>query len=283
MPRDHPGRTGDKLDVLGLALLSPGIAALLLGLSEVGVRGGFGHPAVLVPVLIGVVLVAAFTIRALRASDALVDLRLFEVRSFSVATILLFLSGFILYGAMIIMPLYFQELRGADALKAGLLLAPQGLGVLLSRGIAGSLSDRIGPRWIVVTGLLIVALGTVPYALAGTDTNVWLLAATLIVRGVGLGAVTIPVFAASFLGLGQAQVPHANIITRTAQQVGGAFGSAVLAVILASRLAHGGAIAAFDSTFWWTIGFTLAGAVLALWLPGAAKAANPPSPPTARS
>jgi EmrB/QacA subfamily drug resistance transporter len=267
MPRDHPGCTSEKLDVLGLVLLSPGIAALLLGLSEVGVRGGFGHLAVLGPMLIGIVLVAAFTIRGLRASHALVDLRLFEVRSFSTATILLFLSGFVLYGAMIVVPLYFQELRGADALKAGLLLAPQGLGVLLSRGLAGSLSDRIGPRWVAVTGLLIVALGTLPYAFAGPDTNVWLLAATLVVRGAGLGAVTVPLFAASFLGLGHGQVPHASIITRTAQQVGGAFGSAVLAVILASRLSHASAAAAFDSTFWWTIAFTLAGTVLALFLP----------------
>jgi EmrB/QacA subfamily drug resistance transporter len=271
MPRDRPDGAGEKLDLLGLVLVSPGIAALLLGLSQVGVRGGFGHLAVLVPILLGVLLVAAFAIRALRRSDALVDLRLFEVRSFSVATILLFLSGFVLYGAMVIVPLYFQELRGTDALKAGLLLAPQGLGVLVSRGIAGSLSDRIGPRWVIVTGLFVVALGTVPYAFAGTATNLGALAATLVVRGIGLGAVTIPLFAASFLGLQHGQVPHASIITRTAQQVGGSFGGAALAMILASRLAHAGPAAAFQSTFSWTIGFTLAGIVLALFLPSTAK------------
>jgi MFS family permease len=262
--------------------VSPGIALLLWGLSEVGTqngtRAGFGHPAVIVPLLAGAGLIAAFTLRALRTGDPLVDLRLFRVSSFTVSTVLQFLFGFVLYGAMLILPLYFQQVRGRDALEAGMLLAPQGIGVLAIRGFAGGLSDRYGARWIVFAGLLVTAVGSLPFALLGATADQWLLIASLVVRGVGLGAVTIPVTASAFQGLDRAQIPHASIITRAAQQVGGAFGSAVLAVILADRLTSG-QLGAYHTTFWCSIAFTLVAVAVALGLP--ARPAGSRTPPVA--
>ena len=269
-----------RLDVVGLALLSPGIAAAILGLSRVGSSGGFAHTQVLVPLAVSVGLILAFVVRALAArSEPLVDVRLFAVRSFSVSTALLFLSGFVLYGAMLLLPLYCQQVQGQSALQAGLLLAPQGVGVLISRGLAGTLTDRIGPRWVTFTGLVVVVAGTVPFAFVGPATNEWLLAAALFVRGVGLGGVTIPVMAAAYLDLGREAIAHASIITRTAQQVGGSFGTAVLAVVLERQLAAhagegvAGRAVAFDNAFWWSAGFTAVAVVLALALPGRASTA----------
>jgi len=92
-------------------------------------------------------------------------------------------------------PLYEQEVRGQSALAAGLLLAPQGLGMLLTRGYAGRLTDRIGARPIVLVGFLLTMAGTLAYTQAGVNTNELLLGASLVVRGAGLGAVTIPVMA----------------------------------------------------------------------------------------
>ena len=273
MPAD-PANRKSHLDGVGLALLSPGIAGVVFGLAQVGEHGGFAHLAVLAPLLGGVLLIVAFTIRALAlAENALVDVRLFGVGSFSAASGLLFLSGFALYGAMLLVPLYFQQVRGFDAFAAGLLIAAQGLGVLASRGIAGKLTDRIGARWVTFTGLVIVVLATVPFALATAGTNEWWLVATLLLRGVGLGAVTIPVMTSAYLGLDRSAVPHASIITRTAQQIGGSFGTAVLAVVLQhALLSHAaggpaGRATAFDLAFWWSIGFTVAALVLAAWLP----------------
>jgi hypothetical protein len=99
----------------------------------------------------------------------------------------------------------------------------------------------------------------------------------LVVRGIGLGAVTIPVMASAYIGLDRMEVPHASMITRTAQQIGGSFGTAVLAVILeravAGHASEGlGGVAAYDVAFWWSIALTVAAVVLALWLP-----ARPPS------
>lgn len=86
---------------------------------------------------------------------------------------LLFLSGITLYGAMLLLPLYFQQLRGTTVLVAGLLLIPQGLGTLASRSLAGKLSDITGARWLVLAGFLIVLVGTLLFAFADAHTNEW--------------------------------------------------------------------------------------------------------------
>jgi MFS family permease len=185
----------------------------------------------------------------------------------------LFFSGFSLYGAMLLLPLYYQEVRGVSALTAGLMLVPQGVGALLSRGLAGRLTDKIGARPIAVAGFAIVAAATIPFAFAGPQTSPWLLALWLLIRGFGLGAVTIPVMAVAFLGLDKQQIAHSSVLTRTIQQIGGSFGTAVLAVILsaASTARHGDAAAAFDIAFWWATGFSALAVLLALWLPAGSR------------
>ncbi|GIJ43980.1 MFS transporter [Virgisporangium aliadipatigenens] len=259
---DDPPTGGVRLDLPGLALIAPGIVGLLYGLSNVGDAGGFGRADVLVPVIGGVVLTAGFVWRAARGgSGALVDVRLLRHRPVASSAAMLFLSGASLYGAMLLLPLFFQQARGASVLAAGLLLVPQGVGSLLSRGLTGRLMDSLGARVLVAAGFVLVGLATVPFALAGPHTaDGWLLAA-LLVRGLGLSVVTVPVMAVAFIGLARAEVPHASVLTRIAQQVGGSFGTAVLAVILAAT--H-----SFERAFWWAVGFTAIAVVLSLLLPG---------------
>src|SRR5580692_2762510 len=266
-----------------LIMLAPGVAAFILGLSNAGSAAGFAHPDVIVPLATGVALTAAFTGHALRltgrsgagrSGQPLVDVRLLARRPVASASAVLFFSGFSLYGAMLLLPLYYQEVRGVSPLTAGLMLVPQGVGALLSRGLAGRLTDTIGARPIAVAGFAIVAAATVPFAFAGPDTNSWLLALSLVIRGFGLGAVTIPVMAVAFLGLDKEQIAHSSVLTRTMQQLGGSFGTAVLAVILTASLAahHGDLAAGFDIAFWWATGFSVVAVLLSLWLPGAPTA-----------
>jgi EmrB/QacA subfamily drug resistance transporter len=273
-------RKGAYLDVLGLALLSPGLAAMIYGLSQAGSHGGFDDAAVLLPVTVGAALLAGFVVHALRSRrPPLLDLRLFAVRSFSASSALLFLSGLSVYGAMLLLPLYEQQVRGQSALVAGLLLAPQGLGMLLTRGYAGRLTDRIGARPVVVGGFLLTVAGTLAYTQAGLDTNELLLGASLVIRGAGLGMVTIPVMAAAYLGLDSSQVPHASIATRITMQLGGAFGAAVFALILQTQIAaHAssglvGLATAFDNAFWWSVGLAALAIIPSLLLPGAREVA----------
>lgn len=281
MPADQPGRR-IPLDILGLFLIAPGVVSVVFGLSQVGKQGGFGHASVLVPAFVGLGLVATFTVRAVRRPDtALINLHLFRYRSVAASAGLQFLTGIALFGGMFVLPLYWQELRGEDALGAGMLMIPQGVGALLSRTMAGRLTDSIGGRWVAVAGFIVMALATLPYAVADeTTSTVWLMAA-LFVRGLGLGAVMIPLMTAAYIGLDHHEVPDASIVTRVGQQVGGSFGVAVLAVILANGVADspgiGGLVHGFDTAFWWATGFTAFAALLALLLP------NQRTGPTARA
>ena len=268
-----------RLDVAGFVLLSPGIAGILYGISNASMSGGFARTDVLAPVLTGAVLLAAFAIYATwRGERALVDVRLFAHRAVASASALLFLSGGALFGAMLLLPLYFQDVRGTGALGAGLLLVPQGIGTLLSRSLAGRLTDAIGAKWVTAAGFTITGAATVPFALATGTTSEWILTGVLVLRGLGLGAVTTSLFTAAFVGLDRPEIPHASIITRIALQIGGSFGFAILAVILDSALAtatssNSPAATAFDQAFWWSIGFAGLAVLLSLALPG-----RPPNP-----
>jgi EmrB/QacA subfamily drug resistance transporter len=241
-----------RLDLPGIALLSPAVALLLYGLANVGGGGGPGRWDVLVPLAAGVVLLGAFTARGLRRRRdgvrPVIDLRLFRVRSFAGASSLMFLSGLSMYGALFLLPLYYQQARGASVLTAGLLMAPQGIGSLLPRPWAGKLTDTLGPRPVALAGMLVAAAATVPFALAGAHTSYALLCVVLAVRGAGLSSANIAVMAGAFTGVPKASVPDASAATRIIQQVGGSFGTAVLATILAGHT--------YQVAFWWSIGFT---------------------------
>lgn len=278
-PASGPGTTRPRLDVPGLILLTPAVSAVILGLTNAGRAAGFAHPDVIIPIAAGAALLAAFTVYALRRARPLVDIRLLARRPVASASAVLFFSGFALYGAMLLLPLYYQQVRGASALTAGIMLVPQGIGTLLSRSVAGRLTDRIGARPVAVAGFAIVALATIPFTIAGAHASAWLLALALVVRGFGLGAVTIPVMAVAYLGLDRQQIAHSSVLTRTTQQIGGSFGTAVLAVILESAVTgHGGNLpAAFGIAFWWSVGFSLLAVLLSCWLPGAQRDQSRPA------
>lgn len=275
LPKEDRSARTLRLDLTGLVLLSPAIVLIIYGLGEVSTLHGFAHAAVLIPVLSGVLLLALFVIHALReGNEALVDVRLFRVRSVTVSSVLLFLSGLTSYSAMLLLPLYFQQVRGESVLISGLLLVPQGIGMLLTRQLAGKLTDQIGSRPVVLAGTLLTLLGTWPLTQLGADTGYYFLSAVLVARGAGLGAVFLPVMASAYVGLTSGQIPHASSTTRIMQQIGGAFGVSVIAVILQNQLhsvlSHDPAamVIAFDHTFMWTIAFSAVALIPAAFLPG---------------
>ncbi|SNQ46868.1 Drug resistance transporter, EmrB/QacA subfamily [Frankia canadensis] len=270
-----PGAGHQAFDGLGFALLSPGLAAVVYGFSEAGRRGDFADPRGLVPLVVGVLLLVAFAVHALRMRGVpLIDLRLFRSAPFSGSAGLMFLFGISLYGAMFLLPLYEQQVRGRGATDAGLLLAPQGLGMMIAMILLGRVVDRTSPRLLVLIGLSLAILGSVAYTQIGTDTSELLLGASLVVRGMGLAAATIPVMSAAYTGLASAQIPRATSAVRIFQQIGGSLGTAVLAVVLAHELRGAGSpnpatqAHAFAVSFWWTLGATVVALPCALLLPG---------------
>lgn len=272
LPRDE-ALSKTRLDWLGAVLAITGVVSLIYGLSNVAGDGGFGHPDVLIPAGAGLVLIAAYVWWALRrGEDALIDVALLTHRPLATSTILMGAAGIAMYGAMLIMPLFYQQLRGADVLAAGLLMIPQGVGALMSRSLAGRLTDSLGARPVVFTGFLIMTAATAVFAFADAGTSGFWLGVVLFIRGLGVGGVFMPLMATAYVGLAHHEIPHASIVTRVSQQIGGSLGIAVLAVVLQSQAKNAtsaaDAASAFHATFWWAVGFMAIGTALALWLPG---------------
>lgn len=236
LPRDQrePGR---RLDVPGLVLLSPGLALLIFGLSAIPGAGTVFATSVLLPGLLGIALIAGFVVRAGRTSAPLIDLSLLRNRSFTFAVLTTSLFSVAFYGASVIGPTYFLLVRGQSALHVGLLLVPSGIGALITMPLAGSLTDRFGPRKIVLAGLILIAVGMVVFTQVHANTSYVLLLSALFVFGLGIGAVLMPATSAALVMLHPHQIPHASSTTTIIQQTAGAIGTAAFSSILAGLLA----------------------------------------------
>jgi EmrB/QacA subfamily drug resistance transporter len=271
------GASGDaipELDWRGLLLLSPGVAAIVFGLSEFGQHRTLAVTIAWLPLALGVLLVALGVRHALRTRFPLVEVRLLKSRGFSAAAATTFLIGVALFGSMILLPLYYQLARGESPFDSGLLIVPQGLGAALGMNIAGRLTDRYGGGRVIPFGLVCLALGTLAFATVDAHTSYWLLAGGLVLRGFGLGGSMMPAMAAAYSTLERSQVPRATPMLNVLQRVGGSLGVAVFTVILENGIedragGQGGRAAladAFAHTFWWVVGASLLALIPALLL-----------------
>jgi len=231
LPADGP-RSARRLDVPGAVLLSGGLALFLYGLAQTGQHAQVATPATLGPMAGGVAAVALFAWRALRVPDPLIDLRLFRQRGFATGTAVNLVLGVALFGVALLLPLYFELLRGRTPVQTGLLLAPQGLGAAAAISLAGYLTDRVGARRVVPAGIALALAGTAWYTQVGVHTPYWATLAALFLIGAGLGATITPAMAAAYQGLPPAAMGHATSAINVVQRVAGALGSALLAVTL---------------------------------------------------
>jgi EmrB/QacA subfamily drug resistance transporter len=275
LPADGPvlGAARSRLDVVGVVLLAPALVGILLGLSNLSEDGGIAHVGVLVPLVAGILLLGAFILWAVRrpaGQRPIVDVRLLHFRSLGTASAVLFTAGAAIYAGAFLLPLYFQELHGQTVLNAGLLLIPQGVGSLAARFVVGRLVGRFGARAVTIASFLVAAAATVPFAFAGADTSLWLLAVVLLVRGFGIGTLLVPPISVAYQDVPPAGIPDATMNTRIAQQVGASFGIAIVAVALQS-LQTSGATDAFQGAFWWSIGISAAALIPAIALPASRR------------
>jgi len=226
----------DPLDLRGLALMATGLPLLTYGLAEVGTTGSFSSPRVIIPCLGGLALIAVFARHALRARFPLLNLRLYRRPTFSSASLAMFCLAAALFGGMILLPLYWQEIRHESVVATGLLTAPQGLGAVLAMPIAGRLTDRIGGGPLALFGVSLTAVATIPFALIGAHTSIVWLSCAMVLRGVGIGFGFMPAMSAAFASLKRSELAHATPQLNVLQRVGGSIGTAVLAVVLQRSL-----------------------------------------------
>lgn len=237
MPQFPASNKRAALDWIGILLLGGLSASFIYGITR-GTNGhGFGQAPAVGFIALGVVLTVAYVVYALlRHENMIVPLTLFRFKSFTGSIVALFLAGTGTNGAMLLLPLFFQNVRHDSVIFAALALIPQGVGMMLARPVIGTLTDKIGARMVVLAATAITFAGTIPFAFFSPEVPYWVIGLVLFIRGIGVGGITIPVMTDSYTGLTGHQVAQASVATRVVQNVGGAFGSAVLATVVAHQL-----------------------------------------------
>ncbi|WP_137724911.1 DHA2 family efflux MFS transporter permease subunit [Prescottella subtropica] len=235
LPKDEASPS-QAFDVVGMLLLSPGLALFLFGVSSIPETGTVASARVLVSAGVGLLLIVGFVFHALRKDHPLIDLHLFKNRQLTVAvlTTSTFIVAFM--GAGLLFPSYFIQVRGESTLAAGLLLAPQGIGAMVTMPIAGRLVDKIGPGKIVLTGLPLIALGMFSFTQLSADTPYWLLLGSLFVQGLGMGCTMMPLMTAAMVTLKNEMIARGSTLMNIVQQTAGSIGTATMSVILTNQL-----------------------------------------------
>jgi EmrB/QacA subfamily drug resistance transporter len=248
LDKDNP-TPSETFDFVGMLLLSPGLALFLYGVSSIPEAGTVWDTKVLVTASIGLLLVTVFVLRTLfRSPDhPLIDLQLFRHRALSIAVIAMALFAIAFFGASLLFPSYFLQVRGETTLQAGLLLAPQGIGAMLTMPVAGVLTDKIGPGKIVLAGITVIVVGMAMFTQVAIDPSqvqitqsgvdisdpsyLYLLGA-LFVMGLGMGGTMMPIMTSALQTLSDHEIARGSTLMNITQQVAASIGTALFSVLL---------------------------------------------------
>jgi EmrB/QacA subfamily drug resistance transporter len=287
-PRVDPGR----LDTVGLLLCMPGVAVFIYGVTRAS-QYGWGSSAALVPMVIGLVLVALFVAWELRQEHPLLDLRVFRDAAYSASILVGVLLAGGMFGATFVVPVFLQQIQGYSAQGAGLILAAQGIGSVVALPISGWLTDRFGARPVVFSGVCVLVAVSFAMATASPSTSAWEWSVLLAGRGVAVGFAMMPAFSAAYVTIQPRLISRATALANTAQRVASSLGIAVIATIAEDRvlahLPHGPAASAivksaaavgFDQALLVTAGMSMLGLGVTMLLrrplPDGPGSAHPP-------
>jgi EmrB/QacA subfamily drug resistance transporter len=219
-----------------MLMMSPGLALFLYGVSSIPAEGKVGTPKVLVPALIGLALVLTFVLYSFKPKHPLLDLRLFRNRNLAVSITTMFLFAVAFFGGLLLVPTYFQQIRGESVLRAGLLVAPQGIGAMLTMPIAGTLSDKFPVGRIVPFGLVFIAVGMAGLTQISSTTSYPVLIGLLFIMGLGMGSTMMPIMTSALKTLRAGEVARGSTLLNITQQVASSVGVAMMSVILTNGL-----------------------------------------------
>ncbi len=249
LPNDREDTRPRSLDLLGLALLSPGLVLFLYGSDHLGERVGVEALAVSL-----VTFVLFYRTARAKGDAALIDLRLIKGKVFSASITSMFMLNGISFAGQMLIPIYLVRACGMSPSRTGLLMAPLGLGMLCTYPFMGRLTRRFGIRKLAGCGALLALLGTLPLIfLAQHGLVVAVLAASLFIRGVGASAIGIPSITSGYASVAREDLPMATTAMNIVQRLGGPTLTTLCATFLAWRLSAvadtGGTSAAFAAAF----------------------------------
>ncbi len=241
IPDLRPGRH-HGWDVVGILLATAGLFAIVFGLIE-GQRYSWGQVeslAITIPEIIGagVALIVAFVVWERFQTEPLVRLSLFEDRNFAVANLIAASISFGMLSLFLPFTIYLQSVRGFSALVAGLTMAPMSLTSMFTAPFAGRLADRVGGKYILMTGITLFTIGAASIAFIAGPDSTWInfLPAT-VVAGLGVGMTFAPMTTVAMRNISPRIAGSASAVLNTIRQLGGVVGSAVVGALLQNQLA----------------------------------------------
>lgn len=250
LPNDRHETTRRTLDWLGLALLSPGLALFLYGSERLGAMTGRAVFAA------GLMMMTAFLWTARqKGDDALIDLRLFGAKVFSTAAITQFLSNGGMFAGQMLIPAFLIDACGRAPGEMGWMLAPLGIGMMITNPFMGALTDRFGIRDVSAGGALLTLIATAPLLyLAAHGLNLFILIPALLLRGIGMSGVGLPSLTAAYASVSRQKMPMATTSLNIVQRLGGPTMTTLCATFLAWRLGPHTTDQATSSAYAWVFG-----------------------------
>jgi len=226
---------GLKLDYIGLGLLGLGLAFLEIMLENGQRKDWFSSDLIAASVVIAAVCLVAVVFWELRVKDPVVDFRMLKDRNFALATGLIYVIGFILYGSTMLMPVFLQTLLGYTATLSGLVLSPGGIVVAFLMPMIGVMLGKVQPRWLITFGLVLSAVGLL--RMTGFDLEVDYRTALIarVVQMTGIAFLFVPINTAAFAFVPKEKVNNCTGLINLARNIGGSAGIATATTILARR------------------------------------------------
>ncbi|HDP2983941.1 TPA: DHA2 family efflux MFS transporter permease subunit [Staphylococcus aureus] len=226
--------TNPKADIPGIIFSTIGFGALLYGFSEAGNKG-WGSVEIETMFAIGIIFIILFVIRELRMKSPMLNLEVLKFPAFTLTTIINMVVMLSLYGGMILLPIYLQNLRGFSALDSGLLLLPGSLIMGLLGPFAGKLLDTIGLKPLAIFGIAVMTYATWELTKLNMDTPYMTIMGIYVLRSFGMAFIMMPMVTAAINALPGRLASHGNAFLNTMRQLAGSIGTAILVTVMTTQ------------------------------------------------
>ncbi|EJS60113.1 DHA2 family efflux MFS transporter permease subunit [Bacillus nitratireducens] len=223
-----------KLDVFGVISSSIGLGSLLYGFSEAG-NNGWTSAEVVITLIIGVIGLAVFIWRELTTDNKMLDLQVFKYPTFTFTLVINAIVTMALFGGMLLLPVYLQNIRGFTPMESGLLLLPGSLIMGIMGPVAGKLFDKYGIRPLAIVGLAITTFATYKFTTLSMDTPYSVIMMDYIIRSIGMSFIMMPIMTAGMNALPMKLISHGTATQNTSRQVAGSIGTAILITLMTQQ------------------------------------------------
>ena len=230
----YQSTTNPKADIPGIIYSTIGFGSLLYGFSEAGNKG-WGSTEIVTMFIVGTVFIIFFILRELRMKAPMLNLEVLKYPTYTLTTIINMIVMMSLYGGMILLPLYLQNLRGFSALDSGLLLLPGALVMGALGPVAGKLLDTIGIKPLAIFGIGIMTYATWELSKLNMDTTYLHIMWIYIVRSFGMAFIMMPIMTAGMNALPPRLISHGNAFVNTMRQLAGSIGTAILVTVMTTQ------------------------------------------------